>query len=130
MHHELATKPQSLLEIALLVYGTALAIAVVIVMTSTRLEDRHWLLVGGPLLASALAVVSRSRPIVWTALGACLAIGILALFSIGLLMLQIGICVFLWWLISCRRAGRPVMVWSDLIWETIAFLAVMTPFAI
>ena len=78
-------------------------------------------------MASVVGIATQARPIVWTALGVCLAVGIIGFFSIGLIVIQIGICVFLWWLLSSRRTGRPVIVGSDLAWELAGFAAIMIP---
>ena len=120
-------RARSLAEIAVLAYATVLMIAVVVVLGMADGEAESWLLSGAPLLAVVLAIVSRARQMVWTALGGCLALGLLSIFSIGMLIIQIGLCLFLWWLITSRRVGRPAVIWQDLAWQTTGFAVVMLP---
>ena len=123
------TEPQ-LLEIAALGYGAVLVIAVIAVFAFADTESLIWLWSLGPLGAVILAVATRARPIVCTAIGACLALGLAALFSIGLIVLQIAACLIAWWALSSRRAGRPVIIWSDLPWEAAGFAAIVIPLVI
>lgn len=58
------------------------------------------------------------------AIAACFSIGLLAIFSVGFVLIQIAACLFAWWYTSSRRVGRPVFLRSDLWWE----LAGLAPF--
>jgi hypothetical protein len=118
---------QSLLEIAALGYGAVLATAVVIVLAMSPTDSLTWIWCVGPIGAAVLAVATQARQIVWTAIGACLGIGVPALFSIGLIVLQITFCLFVWWHLSSKRDGRRVIIWSDLVWEATGFTAIVIP---
>ena len=120
-------KERSLLEIAALAYGTALSLALVILLVTTESGASAWLFGGTPIVVSMIAVTTRTRQIVWTAFGACLAMGIIGIFSIGLFVIQIGICLFLWWLLSSRRVGRQAFSLNDLFWLTAGLDVVVLP---
>jgi hypothetical protein len=109
---------------AALAYGTALALALIVLIATAEINSSALAYCLTPIILSALAVTSRARQIVWTALGVCLAVGIVGFFSIGLIVSQIGICLFTWWLLSSRRAGRQVIIATDLTWELIGFVAI------
>jgi len=130
MQSTMQSRERSLLEMAALAYGSALALALIILMSTAGHGSGAWFYVAAPVVASVVGIATQARPIVWTALGVCLAVGIIGFFSIGLIVFQIGICVFLWWLLSSRRTGRPVIVGSDLAWELAGFAAIMSPFFI
>lgn len=107
----------SLLEHAIVAYGSALVLALVALMLVAESETGTWLLIAPPVAAAGIGFATRARQIVWLAIGACLSIGILAIFSVGFVLLQIAVCLFGWWYVSSRRVGRPVFVRSDLWWE-------------
>jgi len=123
-------KGRSLLEMAVLAYGAAISLALIIVVARVDASSMAWWFCLAPLSASALAVATRSRPIVWTAIGATLAFGFLSIFSIGLFLLQIAICLFIWWLLSNRRIGRPAFSASDLFWLAAGLDVVILPFLV
>ncbi len=77
------------------------------------------LIVGLPIAVSALAIFTHEREVVWIALGLCLSTGVIGFFSVGMPVFLVGICLFLWWLRSSRRLGRPVVTGSDLVWEMV-----------
>ena len=120
-------KERSLLEMAALAYGTALSLALVILLITTESGASAWFFGGASIVVSMVAVTTRARQIVWTALGACLAMGIIGIFSIGLFVIQIGICLFLWWLLSSRRVGRQAFSLNDLFWLTAGLNVVVLP---
>jgi hypothetical protein len=115
---------------AALAYGTALALALIVLMASAEVNSSALFYCLAPIILSALALATQARQIVWTTLGVCLAVAIIGFLSIGLIVFQIGICLFMWWLLSSRRSGRPVISGTDLLWETVAFAAIMAPFVI
>jgi hypothetical protein len=120
-------KERSLLEMAALAYGTALSLALVILLITTESGASAWFFGGAPIVVSMIAVTTRARQIVWTAFGACLAMGIICIFSIGLFVIQIGICLFLWWLLSSRRVGRQAFSLNDLFWLAAGLNVVVLP---
>ena len=130
MQHALSDKPRSLLEMAALAYGAALALALFVLIATAGISSSALFYCLAPIFSSALAIATQARQIVWTALGVCLAVGIIGFFSFGLIAFHIGICLFIWWLLSSRRSGRPVITGTDLLWETVAFAAIMFPFVI
>jgi hypothetical protein len=110
-------KERSLLERAALAYGAAISLALILLLGSIQGgSSTAWFFAGSAIVASVIAVATRWRQIVWTALGVCLAVGIIAIFSIGLYILQIGISLYIWWLLSSRRNAHPAFVASDLFW--------------
>jgi hypothetical protein len=120
-------KERSLLEMAALAYGAALSLALIIVVARIDAGSTAWWFCLAPVTSSVLAVATRARPIVWTAIGASLAFGFLSIFTMGLFLLQIAICLFLWWLLSSRRDRRPAFIASDLFWLAAGLDVVLLP---
>jgi hypothetical protein len=112
----------SLLEYALIAYGAALVIALVTLILIAVAETGTWLLIAPPLATAAAGFATQSRQIVWLAIGACLSLGVLAIFSVGFVLIHVAICLFGWWYFSSRRIGRPVFVWADAWWEAAGFV--------
>lgn len=83
------------------------------------------IVVGLPLAICMVAIVSSERQVVWIALGLCLAAGLIGIFSFGMPILMLGICLFLWWMLSARRMGRPVIVGGDLVWEMVGVSVIL-----
>jgi hypothetical protein len=110
---------------AALAYAGAIAIAIVALLAAGESDPGRWLLVAPPLICAVVAVCTARRELVWTAIGALLALGIVSIFSIGIFMVQVAFCLLVWWNGSSRRGPRPVIVWSDLPWEGAGFLAVV-----
>jgi hypothetical protein len=78
-----------------------------------------------PITASIVAVFMKKREIVWVALGLCLGVAAVAFPGSGFFPFWMGVFLFLWWILTVRRAGRPVVVWNDVFWEASAFVVMM-----
>lgn len=121
-------RDRSLLEMAALAYGAAISLALILLLGAIEGgSGTAWLYSGVPIAASVIAVATRARQIVWTAIGVCLAVGIISIFSIGLYVLQIGICLYTWWLLSSRRVGRQGFTLNDLFRLTAGLDVVILP---
>jgi len=46
------------------------------------------------------------------------------MFTVAGFYIVAAFCFFIWWLLSSRRAGRPVIIATDLAWELIGFVAI------
>jgi hypothetical protein len=124
-----AIRPQrsQMLPLASLAYAGALGVAILAVLTKGESEPETWLIVAPPLIAAVLAVATARRDFVWLATGACFALGLMSIFSIGIFVLQIVLCLLLWWSGTPRRGQQPRVTWPDLLWLNLGFFAFMAP---
>lgn len=68
-----------------------------------------------PITLVILSLVTNYRPLILATIAICLMVGIVGMFSIGIPIFVMGICLLAWWCFKSDLHTRKPFGWNDLL---------------